>query len=108
MPSFKIPPPLSNISRLIYSDFSFYCRGKCKPKSKDAGSWIDGGRKAMIQLAGELFQKMGDDLESIAKDYTASLDAFISQLPMQHHVDLKFLLFRLDFTEYYSRVSSNK
>jgi gamma-tubulin complex component 3 len=62
----------------------------------------------MIQLAGEHFQKMGDDLESIAKDYTASLDAFISQLPMQQHVDLKFLLFRLDFTEYYSHVSSKK
>ncbi|CAD6219030.1 unnamed protein product [Miscanthus lutarioriparius] len=83
-------------------------RGKAKPKSKDTGSWLDGGRKAMIQLAGELFRKMGEDLDSIAKDYTASLDAFITQLPMQQHVDLKFLLFRLDFTEYYSRVSSNK
>jgi hypothetical protein len=29
-------------------------------------------------------------------------------LPLQQHVDLKFLLFRLDFTEYYSRVSSSK
>jgi hypothetical protein len=29
-------------------------------------------------------------------------------LPMQQHVNLKFLLFRLDFTEYYSRVSSSK
>ena len=87
-------------------------RGKGKPKSKsnpkDTGSWFDGGRKAMIQLAGELFWKMGEDLDSIAKDYTTSLDAFITQLPMQQHVDLKFLLFRLDFTEYYGRVSSNK
>jgi gamma-tubulin complex component 3 len=53
----------------------------------------------MIQLAGELFQKMGDDLESIAKDYTASMDMFTSQLPMQQHVDLKFILLCLDFTE---------
>ncbi|XP_062199147.1 gamma-tubulin complex component 3-like [Phragmites australis] len=83
-------------------------KGKSKSKSKETGSWVDGGRKAMIQLAGELFRKMFEDLESITKDYTASLDAFISQLPMQQHVDLKFLLFRLDFTEYYSHASSNK
>lgn len=83
-------------------------KGKPKSKSKDTGSWFDGGRKAMIQLAGELFWKMGEDLDSIAKDYTASLDAFITQLPMQQHVDLKFLLFRLDFIEYYGHVSSNK
>uniref|UniRef100_A0ACD5YHH9 Uncharacterized protein n=1 Tax=Avena sativa TaxID=4498 RepID=A0ACD5YHH9_AVESA len=83
-------------------------KGKSKTKSKETGSWLDGGRKAMIQLAGELFRKMGEDLDSIAKDYTASLDSFISQLPLQQHVDLKFLLFRLDFTEYYSRVSSSK
>ncbi|KAF7078034.1 hypothetical protein CFC21_082512 [Triticum aestivum] len=83
-------------------------KSKLKTKSKETGSWLEGGRKAMIQLAGELFRKMGEDLDSIAKDYTASLDSFISQLPLQKHVDLKFLLFRLDFTEYYSRVSSNK
>uniref|UniRef100_M8BJJ5 Gamma-tubulin complex component n=1 Tax=Aegilops tauschii TaxID=37682 RepID=M8BJJ5_AEGTA len=83
-------------------------KGKSKTKTKETGSWLEGGRKAMIQLAGELFLKMGEDLDSIAKDYTASLDSFISQLPLQQHVDLKFLLFRLDFTEYYSRVSSNK
>jgi gamma-tubulin complex component 3 len=90
--------------------FHFYCRRKVKPKSKskETGSWLDGSRKAMIQLAGELFRKMGEDLDSIAKDYTSSLDAFITQLPMQQHVNLKFLLFRLDFTEYYSRVSSSK
>ena len=85
---------------MFTTTFYFYCRGKGKPKSKskESGSWLDGGRKAMIQLAGELFRKMGEDLDSIAKDYTASLDAFITQLPMQQHVDLKFLLFPLDFT----------
>jgi gamma-tubulin complex component 3 len=91
--------------------FHFNCRGKGKPKSKskpkDTGSWFDGSRKAMIQLAGELFWKMGEVLDSIAKDHTTSLDAFITQLPMQQHVNLKFLLFRLDFTEYYGHVSSN-
>ncbi|KAK3133460.1 hypothetical protein QOZ80_6AG0536820 [Eleusine coracana subsp. coracana] len=98
----------SHADRWFERIYELQLRGKGKSKSKEAGSWVDGGRKAMIQLAGDLFQKMGEDLESIAKDYTASLDAFISQLPKQQHVDLKFLLFRLDFTEYYSRVSSNK
>ncbi|ONM55352.1 Gamma-tubulin complex component 3 [Zea mays] len=98
----------SHADRWFERIYELQLRGKGKSKSKDTGSWFDGGRKAMIQLAGELFWKMGEDLDSIAKDYTASLDAFITQLPMQQHVDLKFLLFRLDFTEYYSRVSSNK
>lgn len=62
----------------------------------------------MIQLAGDFLKKMGEDLDVIAKDYSSSLDAFISQLPLQQHVDLKFLLFRLDFTEYYSRLSPSK
>lgn len=62
----------------------------------------------MIQLAGELLRKMGEDLDLIAIDYSASLDDFISQLPLQQHVDLKFLLFRLDFTEFYSGLSCSK
>ncbi|PWZ39025.1 Gamma-tubulin complex component 3 [Zea mays] len=100
----------SHADRWFERIYKLQLRGKGKPKSKskDTGSWFDGGRKAMIQLAGELFWKMGEDLDSIAKDYTASLDAFITQLPMQQHVDLKFLLFRLDFIEYYGHVSSNK
>jgi len=100
----------SHADRWFERIYELQLRGKGKPKSKskESGSWLDGGRKAMIQLAGELFRKMGEDLDSIAKDYTASLDAFITQLPMQQHVDLKFLLFRLDFTEYYSRLSSSK
>ena len=100
----------SHADRWFERIYELQLRGKGKPKTKtkETGSWLEGGRKAMIQLAGELFLKMGEDLDSIAKDYTASLDSFISQLPLQQHVDLKFLLFRLDFTEYYSRVLSNK
>lgn len=62
----------------------------------------------MMQLAGEFIQKMGEDLDKIAAEYTSSLAVFISQLPMQQHVDLKFLLFRLDFTEYYSQLYPTK
>ncbi|KAM0949153.1 putative gamma-tubulin complex component protein [Dioscorea sansibarensis] len=87
-------------------------RGKSRSKAKDefskTGSWLEGGRKAMMQLAGEFIQKMGEDLDKIAAEYTSSLAAFISQLPMQQHVDLKFLLFRLDFTEYYSQLYPSK
>jgi gamma-tubulin complex component 3 len=82
----------------------FLCRGKVqsRPKSKERSQQLEGLGKAMNQLAGELFCKMGDDLDQIAKDYSNSLDTFIKQLPVQQHVDLKFLFFRLDFTEYYS------
>lgn len=82
----------------------FLCRGKAqsRPKSKERSQLLQGAGKAMTQLAGELFRKMGEDLDQIAKDYSNSLDTFIKQLPLQQHVDLKFLFFRLDFTEYYS------
>ncbi|KAL0908363.1 hypothetical protein M5K25_022853 [Dendrobium thyrsiflorum] len=87
-------------------------RNKSRSKSKGelgkVGSWMDGGRKALIQLARDFFVKMSEELDSVVKEYSAALDAFISQLPMQQHIDLKFLLFRLDFTEYYSRLSPNK
>ncbi|KAG6504408.1 gamma-tubulin complex component 3-like isoform X1 [Zingiber officinale] len=83
-------------------------RGKSRTKNKEHGSWLDGGRKAIMQQAGQFLKLMSEDLDKIAKEYSASLDAFIYQLPMQQHVDLKFLLFRLDFTEYYTRLSPSK
>lgn len=72
-------------------------------KSSDPGSWIGEGRKALTQRAGEFLRNMGLDLDAITKEYSSLLEGFISQLPVQQHVDLKFLLFRLDFTEFYTR-----
>ncbi|XP_050227169.1 gamma-tubulin complex component 3 [Mercurialis annua] len=72
-------------------------------KSSETGSWISDGRKAITERAGEFLRNMGQELDAIAKEYTTLLEGFLSQLPVQHHVDLKFLLFRLDFTEFYSR-----
>lgn len=72
-------------------------------KSSDPGSWMGEGRKALTQRAGEFLRNMGLDLDAIAKEYSSLLEGFISQLPVQQHVDLKFLLFRLDFTEFYTR-----
>ncbi|KAF8398528.1 hypothetical protein HHK36_017458 [Tetracentron sinense] len=83
-------------------------RIKSRLKSNDEpsgfGSWVGGGRKALTQRAGEFLRIMGQDLNTIANEYSSLLEGFIAQLPVQQHVDLKFLLFRLDFTEFYSRL----
>ncbi|XP_009125660.1 gamma-tubulin complex component 3 [Brassica rapa] len=81
--------------------------GRERNKTQDSSSsWISDGRKAITQRAGEFLQSMSQDMDSIAKEYTTSLDAFLSLLPLQQSVDLKFLFFRLDFTEFYSRLHS--
>ncbi|KAF7818936.1 gamma-tubulin complex component 3 [Senna tora] len=73
-------------------------------KPSEHGSWIADGRKALTQRAGEFLQNVGQDLDAIAKEYSSLQDEFISQLPIQQHVDLKFLFFRLDFNEFYKRL----
>ncbi|XP_057509009.1 LOW QUALITY PROTEIN: gamma-tubulin complex component 3-like [Actinidia eriantha] len=89
------------------------CRDKGKsrlhPRDKTSkpGSWISEGRKALTQRAIEFLRNMEQDLDVIGKEYSSLLEGFISQLPLQQHIDLKFLLFRLDFSEFYSRMQSN-
>ncbi|CAH2073828.1 unnamed protein product [Thlaspi arvense] len=80
--------------------------GRERNKAQESSSWISEGRKAITQRAGEFLQSMSQDMDSIAKEYTSSLDGFLSLLPLQQSVDLKFLFFRLDFTEFYSRLHS--
>ncbi|CAN4121418.1 unnamed protein product [Withania somnifera] len=79
-------------------------RGKSNDKSSEPGSWLGEGRKALTQRAGEFFKNMGNDIDVIGKDYTTIFEGFISQLPVQQHIDLKFLMFRLNFTEFYSQL----
>ncbi|KDP24650.1 hypothetical protein JCGZ_25566 [Jatropha curcas] len=79
-------------------------RKQTRDKSSEPGSWINDGRKALTLRAGEFLRNMGQELDSVAKEYTTLLEGFLSQLPVQQHVDLKFLLFRLDFTEFYSQL----
>lgn len=79
-------------------------RGKSNGKSSEPGSWLGEGRKALTQRAGEFFKNMGNDIDVIGKDYTTIFEGFISQLPVQQHIDLKFLMFRLNFTEFYSQL----
>ncbi|KAK9169980.1 hypothetical protein Syun_002120 [Stephania yunnanensis] len=95
-------------ARTAVSALSSQGRTKTRQKQNDESSWGGGGRKALTKLAGEFLQTIGQDLEKISKDYSSSLEGFIAQLPMQQHVDLKFLLFRLDFTEFYSRLRLGK
>lgn len=72
-------------------------------RSSDSGQWLGDGRKDITRRAGEFLRNMGQDIDAIAKEYTSVFEGFISQLPIQQHVDLKFLMFRLDFTEFYSQ-----
>ncbi|GAB2266886.1 Gamma-tubulin complex component 3 [Dionaea muscipula] len=71
--------------------------------SEPSGSWVTEGKKALTQHAGEILSLMGPELDEIGRKYSSLLKGFISQLPVQQHIDLKFLLFRLDFTKFYSR-----
>ncbi|XP_010534364.1 PREDICTED: gamma-tubulin complex component 3-like [Tarenaya hassleriana] len=83
-------------------------REPCRERNKaqESGSWISEGRKAITQRAGEFLQSMAREMDSISKEYTSSLEGFLSLLPVHQCVDLKFLFFRLDFTEFYSRLHS--
>ncbi|XP_044509407.1 gamma-tubulin complex component 3-like [Mangifera indica] len=82
-------------------------RRQTNDKYSEPGSWLSDGRKSLTQRAGEFLQNMGQELDAIAKEYKSSLEGFLAQLPVQQHVDLKYLLFRLDFTEFYSQLRTN-
>ncbi|KAF7804161.1 gamma-tubulin complex component 3 [Senna tora] len=79
-------------------------RKKISVKSVEHESWIADGRKALTQRASEFLLSMGQDLNALAEEYSSFQEEFISQLPVQQHVDLKFLFFRLDFNEFYRRL----
>ncbi|MFS7953789.1 putative gamma-tubulin complex component protein [Helianthus anomalus] len=77
-----------------------------KSKGLETDSWLNEGRKAVTQRAGEFLSIIGQDLDAVSKEYSSVLKGFISQLPTQRHVDLKFLMFRLDFTEFYYKLAA--
>ncbi|XP_074320777.1 gamma-tubulin complex component 3-like [Silene latifolia] len=76
-------------------------------KSAEPGSWVSEGRKALTQHAVKFLNTMSLELDDIGNKYSSLLTGFISQLPIQQHIDLKFLFFRLDFTEFYSQSRPN-
>ncbi|KAL1559599.1 Gamma-tubulin complex component 3 [Salvia divinorum] len=77
-------------------------------KTSDLGPWLGEGRKDTTRRAGEFLQNMAQDLDALVKEYSTVFEGFISQLSIQQHVDLKFLMFRLDFTEFYSQLRPSK
>ncbi|KAL4587567.1 hypothetical protein LXL04_000439 [Taraxacum kok-saghyz] len=76
-----------------------------RSKKPDPESWLSEGRKAITQRAGDFLKNTGQDIDGISKEYSSLFKGFLSQLPVQQHIDLKFLLFRLDFTEFYGSAS---
>ena len=71
------------------------------------GAWVSGDKKSSLQLKGEFPRVMGEEMDAIVVEYLSILEGFIAQLPLQQHVDLKLLLFRLDFTEFYNKLQLN-
>ena len=53
-------------------------------------------------LSGDFVREMRSQLDALSDEYAKMLDGFLNLLPLQTHVDLRFLLFRLDFSEFYS------
>eukprot|EP01018_Ginkgo_biloba_P005129 Gb_19455 [translate_table: standard] len=84
-----------------------FSRHKSKKEPQKLGSWVGGGRKSSSQLTGEFLRTIGEEMDATAIEYSSLLEGFIAQLPLQQHVDLKFLSFRLDFTEFYSHQHPN-
>ena len=75
-----------------------------KKVGKNAGLGSTMGRKsANVESTIEFLKGMGEEMDGIASEYSVLLEGFIAQLPVQQHVDLKFLSFRLDFSEFYLR-----
>ncbi|KAL6523202.1 Gamma-tubulin complex component 3 [Orobanche gracilis] len=72
-------------------------------RSSETRPWLGEGRKDLAKR-GEFLRNAGKDIDAIGKEYSAVFNGFISQLPIQQHIDLKFLMFRLDFTEFYSQL----
>ncbi|KAK4272606.1 hypothetical protein QN277_021137 [Acacia crassicarpa] len=92
-------------SRITESSFQDQNKSRKQiSKSVEHESWIADGRKALTQRAVEFLQSMEQNLNVIAEEYSSFQEEFISQLPVQKHVDLKFLFFRLDFNEFYGRL----
>ncbi|KAL3701451.1 hypothetical protein R1sor_019473 [Riccia sorocarpa] len=75
-----------------------------RQRSKDLHSGSFSGRKSsMSSLSGDFLTSISEEMDAVAVEYSSLLEGFIAQLPAQQHVDLKFLSFRLDFSEFYTR-----
>lgn len=75
-----------------------------RAKNESISKARSGQRKlSTAQLSGDFLGNLGEEMDGVAVEYSSLLEGFIAQLPVQQHVDLKFLSFRLDFSEFYTR-----
>jgi gamma-tubulin complex component 3 len=75
-----------------------------RKSGKEIGSGGTMGRRmGNAESTIEFLRCMGEEMDGLASEYSAMLEGFIAQLPVQQHVDLKFLSYRLDFSEFYLR-----
>ncbi len=66
------------------------------------GDTATGGSNGVPPAAVQLAADAGGQLDVLAADYSTLLEGFLNLLPVQKHVDLRSLLFRLDFSTFYS------
>jgi len=62
-----------------------------------------GGDRRELPVPELQLQEYTQQLDKIHQDYNSHLNSFVSLLPTQAHVDLRFLKLRLDFTDFYAR-----
>ncbi|KAK3261772.1 hypothetical protein CYMTET_29332 [Cymbomonas tetramitiformis] len=68
-----------------------------------AGTWGSSyGDEDGPSISGFIHDDHEAVLEKLAEEYAQAVADFLVSLPTQKHVDLRFLLFRLDFSEYYT------
>ena len=63
----------------------------------------DAERAQTASAAASLVPDVAQQLDTLAGDYSTLLEGFLNLLPVQRHVDLRSLLFKMDFSEFYSR-----
>eukprot|EP00898_Chlorokybus_atmophyticus_P006935 jgi/Chlat1/7242/Chrsp58S06891 len=70
-----------------------------------AGKWgrstADTHASSNVGVPEDFVRMVHSQLDAVASEYVSLLEGFLSRLATQSSVDLKFLAFRLDFSEYY-------
>nr|XP_043609048.1 gamma-tubulin complex component 3 [Erigeron canadensis]XP_043609049.1 gamma-tubulin complex component 3 [Erigeron canadensis] len=66
-----------------------------KNRSSYSDLWLSEEGEAILQRASEFLRNTRRDLDAVSKEYSALFEGFISQLPVQQHSDLKFLVLKL-------------
>ena len=73
-----------------------------REKNKQWGTYVGEESNASDFIDKDEVAVAQSRLANLRDDYARALDGFLNLLPLQTHVDTQFLLFRLDFSEYYA------